>query len=95
VSRRSPGAEGQQGLLSGDVERVRRYGSEHPDHWAGVRFDNGEVVKLVAGFTDSVPDHARALRQLVDNPDRLVVVPMRFSQARRPSRSGPERSGGP
>jgi hypothetical protein len=75
----------QQSELAQDIERLRQWGEEHPDRFAGLWFDNtaaedgtGPVRMAIAvvGDTASVTGEVRLL---VDHPDRVVVVAKRFT----------------
>lgn len=69
----------QQSELRADLDAVRRYGEEHPADWAGLKFDNGEVVRIVAAFSAETDQHRSRLWNLVDHPDRLEVVHLSYS----------------
>jgi hypothetical protein len=56
------------------MEVVRTYGEAHPDDWVEVRWENEPTVRIVAVFAgDRLDEHEAALRQLMDNPDRLEI----------------------
>lgn len=75
------GISDQQGLLREDMARVDAYVRARPETWAGIRFENEPVVRIVVGFTAGLEEHRRALQALVDHPDRIEVVPARRSHA--------------
>jgi hypothetical protein len=63
-----------QAALMADVEAVRQYGQAHPDAWVQMKFENEPEVRAVVLISgDDVAGHERALRQLVQHPDRLEV----------------------
>jgi hypothetical protein len=68
-----------QSALRGDLERVARYGEEHPGTWAGMWFENEPTVHIVAAFTSDVTQHDAALRPRLRHPGRLVVQRMPHS----------------
>jgi hypothetical protein len=59
--------------LVDDVEVVRQYGSQVPEAFGGVYFDNDPPITVVALFTRRMDEHEATLRVRVKHPDRLVV----------------------
>lgn len=70
-----------QRALDEDIAAVRAYGAERPDVFGGSGFDNGSVVRVMAGFTRDLDEHADRLRRLVGHPDRLEVLAVPASVA--------------
>jgi hypothetical protein len=79
---RTPGWWGGEQLpLMSDSDAIARYGAEHPDEFAGVRFANEPWVRVVAAFTGNLDAHCAALQELVAHPERLEVVRLRYAVA--------------
>jgi hypothetical protein len=72
----------EHSALRGDIEIIRSYGEEHPNDWTDVLFENEPTVRIVALFAgDTLGAHERALRGLVEHPDRLDVRATTYSRA--------------
>lgn len=70
----------EQAELRGDVDIVREYGKRHTEAWAGLGFDNGQRVKIVACFSRDIELHRRELASLVAYPDKLDIRLVRHSE---------------
>ena len=70
----------EQAELLGDVDIVREYGKRHPEGWAGLGFDNGSPVKIVACFSRDIELHRDQLASLVAHPDKLDIRVVRHSE---------------
>jgi hypothetical protein len=69
----------EQHALRADLDRVKRYGEQYEDVWAGIMFENGSPVRVVAFFKGEVDDHRPRIHALVDHPDLVDVRPARYS----------------
>ena len=70
-----PGGDGYavmvgQQEMEADIDRVSRWGKEHPEVWGGAWMDG---VRVVVAVLDA-ERHAPALRQGLEHPDRVDVV---------------------
>ncbi len=72
----------QQQELWADAGVVEHYASElDVDDFGGVWWDNDrDPVAVVLAVTNRTGDHIDALRQLVEHPERVAVVEVRYSQ---------------
>jgi hypothetical protein len=70
----------EQAELRSDVDIVREYGKRHPEGWAGLGFDNGSPVRIVACFSRDIELHRAQLASLVAHPDKLDVRVVRHSE---------------
>ncbi len=73
----------EQAKLRPDIAVIRRYGTQHPEAWVDLRYENDpsvRVVVLIAG--DDLDAHERALRGLVAYPDQLDVRPSPWPRVR-------------
>jgi hypothetical protein len=70
----------QQRELRADIERLRHWGEQHPDRFAGLWFDNRAAddgtgpVRMGIAVVGDTATATQQLRLLVDHPDRVVVV---------------------
>jgi hypothetical protein len=66
--------------LGPDVEVVHTYGEEHADEFAALKMDHRPPVRIEVLFSgDRLAEHEAALQRLMAHPDRLKVLPSRWS----------------
>ena len=69
--------------LNGDIQLVVEYGRAHDEEWGGVRFVREPRGAIEAAFTTNPSEHLAALHRIVQHPDRVRVVEVRFTQGYR------------
>jgi hypothetical protein len=70
----------EQARLRPDMELIAAYCDERPEYSTGVRFENEPPVRIVAYFSDNLPHHLGAIRDLAEHPARVEVAQSRCSR---------------